>query len=188
MMVPMQEMRNVSINKVISDLGGRAKKKGDNIEVTFCLQDLPDIVSALAEGKVLGPVPEEMVAMERLENPRSYPASDVPQRNTASTQAWSKDVSALELEALRVLMGGDFDQVFHVDQAKGRSTMSLKGATSEDWASKAEMLRREDFPLSAKEVATLGDVVDVKADGIEAFIKTIPSMASCLAEAVSPTC
>lgn len=100
--------------------------------------------------------------------------SDQPGLETDPVSSWKKDLGVLQVAALKFLLGTEFDEAFDVQQKKGTWSISLRGASSQDLVSKVESLRQEDVHLSASELSLLGDNVDVRAEGIEAFIKTVP--------------
>ena len=100
--------------------------------------------------------------------------SDQFSLETDPVSTWKKDVDELQVAALKFLLGTEFDDSFDVQQKEGTWSVSLRGASSQDLVSKVESLRQEDVQLSASELSLLGDNVDVRAEGIEAFIKTVP--------------
>ena len=138
-------------------------------ELQVKVEDLQKAVTAVYECIGRRSLPEQ---------PKETKIPDTEQ-GICENSSLGKDLDELQVAALKFLLGTEFDEAFEVQQKKGMKgiwSVSLRGASSRDLLSKLESLKQEDVQLSASEVSRLGDTVDVRSEGIEAFIKIVPDL------------
>ena len=159
--IPDHVLGGIKVGKVLYNTSFTSNTDNGVTEVQVQFEDLLQSVGALCEG-----IRSEAHRKHEEKSPVAQPGkSDV----------WKKTLDDLSVEALRYLLGQEFDQAFDVQQDGGMYSVTVRGASSPDLLTKVECLRQEDVQLSAAEVAMLGDKVEVSADGIEAFIKPLRS-------------
>ena len=149
-----------TLKQIPTDLQVQRQISRNSIE--FQMKDVQKTVTAVCES-FESKLPNEQKESEK-----------IPDVETEETKTWGKIVDELQVTALRFLCGREFDENFHVQQNRAICSITLREASSLDLVSKVESLRREDALLSASEVSSLGDTVNVRSEGIEAFIKIVP--------------
>ncbi|XP_076461034.1 uncharacterized protein LOC143293721 [Babylonia areolata] len=158
--IPNCFLGNVDLGKMLENVPF-AKTEGERkTTIAVKYEDFLSAAVALGEGINKPKQPEE--------------SKTVPSPEAESSDGWSKDLDELEVTALRFLLGEEFDQTFDVKENQDSYLLTFKGASSKALENQVESLRREDVQLNADEISKLGDTVDMKSEGIEAFVKTMP--------------
>ncbi|KAL8615427.1 hypothetical protein ACOMHN_036247 [Nucella lapillus] len=99
-----------------------------------------------------------------------------PGEESQSTDGWERNLDEFQVEALKYLLREEFDQTFDVKKNQDGVLLTFKGASSRALEKQVDSLRREDVQLNPEEVAKLGDIVDVRSEGVEAFVRTVRNM------------
>ena len=162
--IPNNCLKNARLKKILIDLPVKYQLSGSSTEFQVTYEDLQKTVTAICEGVGSRPLTEQLKEEKKAD----------AEAATEESTTWSKAVDELQVAALKFLLGTEFNDSFDVQQKQGTWSISLRGASSQDLVSKVESLRRDHVQLSASELSLLGDNVDVRAEGIEAFIKIVP--------------
>ncbi|XP_076461036.1 uncharacterized protein LOC143293723 [Babylonia areolata] len=158
--IPHSFLENADLSKILENVPF-AKTEGEEMTtIAVKYEDFLSAAVALGEGINKPKLPEE--------------SKTVPSPEAESSDGWSKDLDELEVTALRFLLGEEFDQTFDVKENQDSYLLTFKGASSKALENQVESLLCEDVQLNPAEVSKLGDIVDVKSEGIEAFVKTMP--------------
>ncbi|KAL8615431.1 hypothetical protein ACOMHN_036251 [Nucella lapillus] len=164
--LPKSFLENVNLAQILKVQFTRAEREGmTNISVR--LTDLVNTAKALAEGIGNKPFEKESGGSEKVSGPGE---------ESESTDGWERNLDEFQVEALKYLLREEFDQTFDMKKNQDGVLLTFKGASSRALENQVDSLRREDVQLNPEEVAKLDDIVDVRSEGVEAFVRTVRNM------------